>query len=139
MKSKRTIGVVVVIILVAIVYVGYREVKKRSIEPSKDEHSVIDSTTNLNHEKTPVGMGAKPAIDPKDGSVKIVEDFIKANAKNPSSFEFLEWSDILMEDGYWKVRCKYRGISSFDAEVTTTAWFYIKNDKVIYSKIISKI
>ena len=84
-------------------------------------------------------MGVKPEKDSKEGSVKIVAEFIKLNAKNPATFEFLEWSEVSTEGGYWKVRCKYKGISSFNAEVTTNAWFYIQNNKVVHTKIISKI
>ena len=84
-------------------------------------------------------MSAKPEVNPKDGSVKIIKEFIKLNAKNPATFEFLEWSEVSTEGGYWKVRCKYKGIASFNAEVTTNAWFYIQNNKVVYTKIISKI
>lgn len=66
-------------------------------------------------------------------------EFIKTNVKNPSTVEFLEWSALSFEGPYWKVRCKYHGTNSFNADVTTNAWFYIQNNKVVYSKIISKI
>ncbi len=87
-----------------------------------------------------IEMSAKPEVNPKDGSVmNRFEKFIKSQAKNPATFEFLEWSDVSAESGYWKVKCKYKGVSSFNAEVTTTAWFYVQNNKVVYTKIISKI
>lgn len=99
----------------------------------------VDSTTHTKRETIPTEMGAKPEVNAKDGSVKIVEEFIKLNAKNPATFEFLEWSEVSTEGPYWKVRCKYRGVASFDKEVTTNAWFYIQNNTVVYTKVISKI
>jgi len=140
MKSKRILSVGLILVLIALTivyYAGYR--KKPDATPSKNKSSTTDSVTLLDHEKAPADIGAKPETNPEDGSIRIVEDFVKANSKNPASFEFLEWSELAIEDGYWKVRCKYRGISSFNAEVTTNAWFYIKGNKVVYTKIISKI
>ncbi len=140
--NKKIFGGIVVLILigVALGYYGmHREGEKLQTTPSGNKHSENDSAVRLDREGIPAEMSAKPEKDPKDGSVKIVVEFIKLNAKNPATFEFLEWSEVSTEGGYWKVRCKYRGISSFNAEVTTNAWFYIQSNKVVYTKIISKI
>lgn len=133
------IGTVLFLIAVVLVYYLTHRESKEVIEPKENNHTTNDSATYINPEKIPHTLGAKPEINPEDGSVKIVEEFIKMNAKNPATFEFLEWSDVSTEGGYWKVRCKYRGVSSFNAEVTTNAWFYIQNNKVVHTKIISKI
>ena len=142
MKRSKKIFVVASVLLtvgVALFYclVGSREYKKIENDPTQIKHS--DSLTHSDGDATPIDMGAKPEASPKDGSVEIIKNFVKSNSKNPDSFEFLEWSEVLSEDGYWKVRCKYKGISSFNAEVTTNAWFYIRNHKVVYTEIISKI
>jgi hypothetical protein len=140
-SNKKIFGGIIVLLLAGVVfgyYFSHRE-KKTATDPIKNKSSENDSATHVNRETTPVEMGAKPEIDPEDGSVNIVKEFVKLNAKNPATFEFLEWSEISIEGGYWKVRCKYRGISSFNAEVTTNAWFYIQNNKIVYTKIISKI
>lgn len=143
MRSRRNIfiGAIILVFLGAalVYYLPFREEQKPDVVPSKTNRSGSDSVTQSNPEATPVEMGVKPAKNPKDGSVKIVEEFIKSSAKNPATFEFLEWSEVSSEDGYWKVRCKYSGVSSFDAEVTTNAWFYIRNNKVVRTKVISKI
>lgn len=139
MKSKKILSGVVVLILIGLAVVYYSVYRGKKNDDSKNKPSINDSTTRTNEEPTPYGRGTKPEKNSADGSVKMIEEFVKANAKNPETIEFLEWSDVSSEQGYWKVRCKYRGISSFGAAVTTNAWFYIKNDKVVYSKIISKI
>ena len=140
--NKKILGGIIVLILLGAVfgyYVAHREGEKPQTAPSGSKHSENDSAARSDRERIPARMGLKPEKDPKDRSIKIVKEFIKLNAKNPATFKFLEWSDVSREGAYWKVRCKYRGISSFNAEVTTNAWFYIQNNKVVYTKIISKI
>ncbi len=139
--NKKIIGGVIILILIGIVFGYYmqREGEKPPTVPEENKRPSTDSAARLDRVIPSTAMGAKPEINSKDGSVKIVEEFIKLNAKNPATFEFLEWSEVSTEGGYWKVRCKYTGVSSFNAEVTTNAWFYIQNNKVVYTKIISKI
>ncbi len=141
MKTKIFGGIIILLFIAVVLghYLTHREGNKFPTTPSGNKHSSTDSAVSADREMTSVEMGEKPKINPKDGSVKIVAEFIKLNAKNPATFQFLEWSDVSREGAYWKVRCKYRGISSFNAEVTTNAWFYMKNNKVVYTKIISKI
>src|SRR5258708_9907204 len=113
-SNKKIFGGIIILILIGVVigyYVAHREGEKLQTTPSGNKRSENDSSARLDRERIPAEMGAKPKIDPKDGSVKIVEEFIKLNAKNPATFEFLEWSEVSTEDGYWKVRCKYRGIN----------------------------
>ncbi len=138
--KKIFIGILILILVVVLgYYLERREVKKIQPNPSENKDTPNDSATRVNREKIPIEMSAKPEVNPKDRSVEIVEEFIKSKAKHPATFEFLEWSQLSTESGYWKVKCKYKGVSSFNAEVTTTAWFYIQNNKVVYEKIISKI
>ena len=141
-SNKKIFGGIIILILIGVVigyYVVHREGEKPHTTPSGNKRSENDSATRFNREAIPAELGVKPKIDPENGSVEIVEEFIKLNAKKPATFEFLEWSEVSTEGVYWKVRCKYRGISSFNAEVTTNAWFYIQNNKVVHTKIISKI
>ena len=139
--NKKIFGGIIILILIGLIvgyYAIYRERENLPTTPG-NKRPENDTVAHTDREITRAGMGVMPKADPKDGSVKIVEEFIKLNAKNPSTFEFLEWSEISQEGGYWKVRCKYRGTSSFNAEVTTNAWFYIQHNKVMHTKIISKI
>src|ERR1044071_9409019 len=109
MTNKKILSGAIAVILIGVAFIYYT--KYRSGEKPTDKHSINDSISTSNHEVSPSNMGAKPKRNPEDGSIQIVEDFIKANSTNPNTFEFLEWSEVLIEDGYWKVRCKYRGIS----------------------------
>lgn len=139
-SNRKVFGGILIVILLGVVlgyYLTHRERDKLPATPSINESSGNDSSAHADHLRR--DMSAKPEIDPKDGSVKIVKEFIKVNAKNPATFVFLEWSEVSREGGYWKVRCKYRGVSSFNEEVTTNAWFYMQNNQVVYTKILSKI
>jgi hypothetical protein len=141
-STKKIIGGVIVLILIVVVvgyYATHREGEKLTTTPPENNRSENDSAAGPDHERIQAEMGPEPQKDPKDGSVKIVKEFIKVNAMNPPTFKFLEWSEVSREGRYWKIRCKYTGISSFNAEVTTNAWFYIQNNKVVHTKIISKI
>jgi len=137
---KIFVGIIVLILIAVVLgyYLTHREGENLPITPLENKHLENDSTQHLDREEMPEKMSAKPEIE-KDGSVKIVTEFIKLNAKNPATFEFLEWSEVSTESGYWKVRCRYKGVSAFNAEVTTNSWFYMQNNKVVYTKIISKI
>lgn len=79
-------------------------------------------------------VGPRPEQSDWDGSVSIVKEYIKANAVNASSVNFLEWSKVMPSDKYWVVRCKYSGKNSFGAEVTNNAWFFIQNGAVVKTK-----
>jgi hypothetical protein len=137
--NKKIIGGIVLLLTIGVAFGYYLTHRESVVSPKEDKPTTIDSTTHVNDKATSSEMGEKPETDQKDRSVKIVEAFVKSHAQNPETFQFLEWSELSTEGAYWKVRCKYRGISSFNAEVTTNAWFYIQDNKVVYSKIISKI
>ena len=61
-----------------------------------------NSAVRLDRKGIPSEMGTKPELDPTDGSVKIVEEFIKLHAKNPSTFEFLEGLKFQSKEGIGK-------------------------------------
>lgn len=90
-----------------------------------------------NREMKQTTIGAKPDQNELDGSVQIVIAFVKSNAKDPSSIDFLEWSKVSSLANNWIVRCKYKGTNSFGTIVTENLWFYIQNNKVIDTKSIS--
>ncbi len=140
-SNKNILGIIVLILIGVVFgyYMTHREGEKLPTTPAINKPPENDSAARPDHERIRAEMGPEPQKDPKDGSVKIVKEFIKVNAMNPPTFKFLEWSEVSREGRYWKIRCKYTGISSFNAEVTTNAWFYIQNNKVVHTKIISKI
>ncbi len=80
------------------------------------------------------GEGEKPEQSEWDGGVDVVKEYVKSNAKDPSSVKFVEWSKVTAANGFWVVKCKYSGTNSFGATVTDTQWFYIKNGRVEKTK-----
>lgn len=81
-------------------------------------------------------VGPKPEQSEWNGSVDIVKKYIKDNAHDASSIKFIEWSKVSHLDVYWIVRCKFKGNNALGVPVTTNAWFYIQNSKVVETKII---
>lgn len=87
-----------------------------------------------NREMNNHAVGNKPEQSEVDGSVKIVKEYIKENANDASSIEFLEWSKVTPTGEYWAVRCKYKGKNALGGVVTENGWFYIQNNKVVKTK-----
>lgn len=80
-------------------------------------------------------IGPRPVNSAWDAAVKPVQDFLKANLKDPNSVEYAEWSKVFSSswEGQkcWAVRCKYRAKNSFGGYVLANQIFYIRNDMVI--------
>lgn len=91
-----------------------------------------------NREMIQKTVGNQPSQSEWDGSVKVVEEYVKSNSKDASSIKFLEWSKVSPFDEFWIVRCKFKGTNSFGAVVTENKWFYIQNDKVVKTKEINE-
>jgi hypothetical protein len=89
-----------------------------------------------NREMKQTAIGAKPEQSELDASVKPVKDYIKENAKDASSIDYLEWSKVSQLGENWIVRCKDKGTNSMGAIVTENVWFYIQNNKVVDTKSI---
>ena len=81
-------------------------------------------------------VGEKPKQSELTGSVSIVEDYVKSNANDASSIDFLEWSKISPFGEFWIVRAKYKGTNAVGGVVTENTWFYIQNGQVIKTKPI---
>jgi len=99
-----------------------------------DKDNGVAHNFNNREMKVAQGEGEKPLQSAWDGHVTEVERYIKQTANDPSSLEFLEWSPITAVDGYWVVKCKYKGSNAFGGIVTNTTWFYIKNGQVEKTK-----
>lgn len=63
-----------------------------------------------------------------DGSVYQVESYIKKNAKDPSSVEFMEWSPLVKNGESQMVRVKYRAKNSFGAYVINNETYTIDSN-----------
>jgi hypothetical protein len=65
---------------------------------------------------------------PFDGSVAQVEDYLKENLKDPDSYEGIDWSKVVKEDGNdysFMVRHKYRAKNGFGGYVVENKVFYL--------------
>ncbi len=60
-----------------------------------------------------------------DGSIYQVERWLKQNANDPHSLEFIEWSNLKKSDLGYAVRCKYRAKNGLGAFVIENKLFYL--------------
>lgn len=90
-----------------------------------------------NREMTVRAVGEQPEQSEWDGSVKAVEDYVKSNANDASSIDFIEWSKVSPIGDYWVVRAKFKGSNALGGIVTVNKWFYIQNNKVVKTKDIN--
>ncbi|MDO9578628.1 MAG: hypothetical protein Q7J16_12155 [Candidatus Cloacimonadales bacterium] len=81
-------------------------------------------------------IGPMPEQSNFDGSVLIVKNYVKSNAKDAASIEFIEWSKVTNYGENWIVRCKFKGSNSFGGVNTQNVWFYIQDNVVVDTKII---
>ena len=107
----------------------------------KDFYAISDFCQNStyefnNREMKPSPIGPKPEQSELDGSVKIVQDYVKSMARNPSRVVFIEWTKVIPFGADWTVRCKFSGINSSGIVETKYTWFYIRNNKVVDTKTI---
>ena len=58
-----------------------------------------------------------------DGSVRQVKSWLKSNAKDPKSLEYIEWSAVIETDNGFLVRVKYRAKNSFGGYVVSNQMF----------------
>ncbi len=76
-------------------------------------------------------VGPKPEQSEWDGEVKIVRDYVKSIANDPSSIKFIEWSKVSEVGENWFVRAKFTGKNALGGTVTTNMGFFIQNNKVV--------
>lgn len=76
-------------------------------------------------------IGPKPEQSAWDGEVKIVRDYVKSIANDPSSVKFLEWSKVTEFGESWFVRAKFSGKNALGGTVTNNMGFFIQDGKVV--------
>jgi hypothetical protein len=114
--------------------------KKFLAKGEKSFYSLGDYTDSEydfnNREMTVKAVGEQPEQSEWDGSVKAVEEYVKSNANDASSIDFLEWSKVSPIGDYWVVRAKFKGSNALGGIITVNKWFYIQNGKVMKTKDI---
>jgi len=96
--------------------------------------SCSDVKYDFNNREMKSNAGPKPKQSEWDGSVDIVERYIKGTAKDAGSIEFIEWSQLSDVGDSWTIRCKYSGTNSYGARVTENKWYFIKDGEIIRTK-----
>lgn len=89
-----------------------------------------------NREMINKAVGKKPLQNELTGTVRAVELYVKDNAHNAESIDFIEWTKVNQFGEYWIVRAKYKGTNAFGGIVTENQWFYIQNEKIVKTKTI---
>jgi hypothetical protein len=70
-----------------------------------------------------------------DGSVQQVKSWLKSNAKDPDSIEYLDWSPVKKNDKGFFVRVKYRGNNSFGGKVIEEKIFFMDHSGNIINQV----
>ena len=66
-----------------------------------------------------------PRNDPEDHSVRQVKDYLRRTLRNPSSLQFLDWSDVIQGDGEYRVVCTYQAQAGNFGVVTEKKVFFM--------------
>ncbi len=126
-KSKLSesiiIGVVFSIVGVVIVYGISYFISYRIDEGKKEDKAKAERIAKYraNKETSVTNSGW-------DGSVSQVKSWLKSNVKDPSSLDFIEWSEVERISSGYRVRVKYRAKNSFGALVIENKIFYMNSD-----------
>ena len=105
-----------------------------SLDP--DNESIETIKKQLNEAQSIINeIGSKPKNSVWDAAIKPVVDYLKANLKDPDSLEFIEWSQVILQEvqgkKYWAVRVKYRAKNSFGGYVVEEKLALIQHDTVV--------
>ena len=74
-----------------------------------------------------------------DASVRQVEEYLKENLNDPSSYQAIDWSPVQKTGGGYAVRHKYRAKNAYGALVIANQIFFMDGTgKVIESRDYSK-
>lgn len=80
-----------------------------------------------NHRYSSNQSSAVVANSEFDGSVSQIKSYLKSNAKDPSSLEFISWSPVVETNNGFMVRVKYRAKNSFGALVVEEKVFHLNS------------
>lgn len=76
--------------------------------------------------------GAKP-YQSSSGTVKCVKEYIKENSYNSDKVKFINWFNPVPDTKNlcWSVKCVYKAPNALGTIIQTTAYFKVRDDKVI--------
>lgn len=100
-------------------------------QPRKNATAVFE-TQDVRREQDPdvAKRGKKPTQSTWDGSVRVVEAYVKANLKDPDSYKHV--GTVITADGpTWKVETSYRASNSFGAKVLESQTFWLQGGEIV--------
>jgi hypothetical protein len=72
-----------------------------------------------------IGRHSKPVVNPQDGSVLQVKEYLQANTRNPQSIRYVQWGKIQKHKEGFKVTCVYRVRSGEFGDSTESKYFFM--------------
>jgi LysM repeat protein len=105
--------------------------------PSRSPAAVAERTVEESKPVQMISIGSKPAQG-KDGKVAVVMNYFNETLHDPYSARFVRWSPLSQISyagaPYWAVTVKYRAKNTMGAYVLSEQTFYIRHNKVIFSR-----
>jgi ribosomal protein S26 len=84
------------------------------------------------------GLGPMPKNSEWNGTVPEVDQYLKSHLNDYDSAEYVEWSEVkevkIKDTSYWGVRLKLRAKNGFGAYKLMTAYFFIRNGRVVFTE-----
>jgi len=75
--------------------------------------------------------GEKPEQRSWDGSYRVVTDYLKSAANDPSSIDVEGCTEVYKGQSGWLVGCDFRGKNAFGALVKNSNWFTVSQGRVL--------
>ena len=101
---------------------------------AKVDAAVAAETARRKKDPNIAKRGPKPKNSAWDGSLSVVERWVKGRLKDPDSYEHVS-TTIPVEDGaFWRVGTSYRAKNSFGAKVLEGHTFWIQNGEIVKDK-----
>ncbi len=76
-------------------------------------------------------IGPKPENNPLTGKIDIVVNWLKKNAHDPSSIEYVQWYEPYFLSGYWNCRVEFRAKNALGNLVKEDKIFKMRNGSVV--------
>lgn len=129
-KRKKLILLAVALVVLALIGLGiYNKIRTDArIEALRQE-------TQAALEREYPGIGPKPQQSAMDGSVPVVDRYLRDTLNDYQSAEYVEWSPVtpakINGESFWAVRLKLRAKNAFGAKMLKDTYFVIRNEQVV--------
>ena len=129
-KRKKLILLGVALVVLALVGLG---IYNKSRTDARIE--ALRQETQAALEQEYPGIGPKPQQSAMNGSVEVVDRYLRETLNDYQSAEYVEWSPVtpakIDGESFWAVRLKLRAKNAFGAKILKDSYFVIRHDKVV--------